>query len=190
METGIAYEHQESLLNQPSTSNGHHVTYLTQQEAQQIQQQQLQQQHQQQQQQQQLLQQQYQQQQQQIQQINSNLGHNHQIIQNHHQIQIQPTTSNSLIIDNNSILNGIATAGTSESFAQLHIPPLPIPAQAKKYQNPYEYKCSLLEYHIHEAILINKALKSELQQYREKIDFEKRLRGVLVDRVKNLNPSV
>jgi hypothetical protein len=91
-------------------------------------------------------------------------------------------------LDNNSLISGIASTSASDN-SQLHIPPLPLPTQAQKFQNPYEYKCSLLEYHIHEAILINKALKSELQQYREKIEFEKKLRTVLIDRVNNLNPS-
>jgi hypothetical protein len=89
-------------------------------------------------------------------------------------------------VDNNSIISGIASTSASNT-SNLHIPPLPLPAQAQKFQNPYEYKCSLLEYHIHEAVLINKALKSELQQYREKIEFEKELRIVLLDRVNNLD---
>lgn len=55
-------------------------------------------------------------------------------------------------------------------------------------QNNYQIKCSLLEYHIQEAILINKALRSELKQYKEKIDFEKRLRKFLVTRVKGVEP--
>lgn len=91
-------------------------------------------------------------------------------------------------VDNNSLISCIASTSASDS-PQLHLPPLPLPSQAQKFRNPYEYKCSLLEYHIHEAVLINKALKSELQQYREKIEFEKKLRTVLIDRVSNLNPS-
>lgn len=50
-------------------------------------------------------------------------------------------------------------------------------------QTTYQVKCNLLEYHVQEAILVNKALRSELKQYREKIDFEKRLRKFLVNRV-------
>lgn len=90
--------------------------------------------------------------------------------------------------NNNSSIGGLASTSASDN-TQLNLPPLPLPAQAQKFQNPYEYKCSLLEYHINEAVLINKALKSELQQYKEKIDFEKKLRTVLIDRVSNLNPS-
>jgi len=52
-------------------------------------------------------------------------------------------------------------------------------------QSRYQYKCSLLEYHIQEAILVNKALRSEVQQYREKIDFERRLKTALIERVKH-----
>lgn len=55
-------------------------------------------------------------------------------------------------------------------------------------QNNYQAKCNLLEYHIQEALLVNKALKSELKQYRDKIEFEKKLRKFLVDRVKSVDP--
>lgn len=54
-------------------------------------------------------------------------------------------------------------------------------------QNTYQVKCNLLEYHIQEAILINKALRSELSQYKEKIEFEKKLRRFLVNRVKGFD---
>lgn len=65
------------------------------------------------------------------------------------------------------------------------LPQLPDSLQtaAQQSQNPYQFKCSLLEYHLHEAVLINKALRSELQEYKEKIAFEKKLRTVLIDRV-------
>lgn len=55
------------------------------------------------------------------------------------------------------------------------------------HQNTYQVKCNLLEYHIQEALLINKALRSELKQYKEKIDFEKKLRKFLVNRVKGFD---
>lgn len=87
-----------------------------------------------------------------------------------------------------SLISGIPSTSASDR-SHISLPPLPLPTQAQKFQNPYEYKCSLLEYHIHEAVLINKALKSELQQYREKIEFEKELRTALIDRVSNLNRS-
>lgn len=54
-------------------------------------------------------------------------------------------------------------------------------------QRAYQVKCDLLEYHIHEATLINKALKSELKQYQEKIDFEKKLRKFLINRIKGVD---
>lgn len=57
-------------------------------------------------------------------------------------------------------------------------------ATNSKLQSSYQVKCSLLDYHIQEAVLVNKALKSEVKQYREKIEFEKRLRKFLVSRVK------
>lgn len=57
-------------------------------------------------------------------------------------------------------------------------------------QNAYQVKCSLLEYHIQEAVLVNKALRSELKQYKEKIDFEKKLRKFLVNRVKGLESQL
>lgn len=65
----------------------------------------------------------------------------------------------------------------------------PVSAQEEKLtttdqQNSYQVKCGLLDYHIQEAILINKALRSELKQYKDKIDFEKKLRKFLVERVK------
>lgn len=54
-------------------------------------------------------------------------------------------------------------------------------------QQNYKVKCNLLEYHIQEAVLVNKALRSELKQYRDKIDFEKRLRNFLINRVKGFS---
>jgi len=51
-------------------------------------------------------------------------------------------------------------------------------------QANYQVKCGLLEYHLQEAVLINKALRSELQQYKEKIDFEKKLRKYLDNRLR------
>lgn len=53
-------------------------------------------------------------------------------------------------------------------------------------QNSYQVKCNLLDYHIQESLLINKSLRAELKQYREKIEFEKRLREFLVDRLKGI----
>lgn len=60
------------------------------------------------------------------------------------------------------------------------------PLESTVHQNSYQVKCNLLEYHIQEAILINKALRAELKQYKEKIDFEKRLREFLADRIKGV----
>lgn len=60
--------------------------------------------------------------------------------------------------------------------------------ESSVHQNSYQVKCNLLEYHIQEAVLVNKALRAELKQYREKIDFEKRLREFLVDRIKGIEP--
>jgi hypothetical protein len=99
---------------------------------------------------------------------------------------ILPATEPTMNADNNSIINGHPSTSASNS-SHLHLPPLPLPTQAQKFQNSYEYKCNLLEYHLQEANLINKALKSELQQYKEKIEFEKELRTVLINRVSNLN---
>lgn len=55
-------------------------------------------------------------------------------------------------------------------------------------QSGYKVKCDLLDYHLQEAILINKALREELKQYKEKINFEKKLQTFLIDRAKNLKP--
>lgn len=76
----------------------------------------------------------------------------------------QPTTSQSNLFPNQS------TSDQSKEFC--------------KQQNRFRVKCGLLEYHIQEALLVNKALKSEIKQYRDKIEFEKKLRKYLVDRVK------
>lgn len=56
-----------------------------------------------------------------------------------------------------------------------------------RQQNIYRQKCILLEPHIQEAVLINKALRSELKQYRDKIKFEKNLCKYLVTRVKDID---
>lgn len=63
----------------------------------------------------------------------------------------------------------------------------PTTSQPTKQEDSYQVKCSLLEYHIKEAVLINKALRSELKQYKDKIDFEKKLRKFLINRVKNID---
>lgn len=57
-----------------------------------------------------------------------------------------------------------------------------------RQQNIYRQKCILLEPHIQEAVLINKALRSELKQYRDKIKFEKKLCKYLVTRIKDIDP--
>lgn len=54
-------------------------------------------------------------------------------------------------------------------------------------QNTYQIKCNLLEYHIEEATLINKALKSELNQFKDKIEFERKLSKFLVSRASTAN---
>lgn len=56
-----------------------------------------------------------------------------------------------------------------------------------RQQNIYRQKCILLEPHIQEAVLINKALRSELKQYRDKIKFEKNLCKYLVTKVKDID---
>lgn len=61
------------------------------------------------------------------------------------------------------------------------------PQQQQLHQGFYQEKCSLLEYHIQEAVLVNKALRSELKQYKDKIDFEKRLRTFLVSQAKGID---
>lgn len=73
---------------------------------------------------------------------------------------------------------------TSKSPALLSQQPVPQVETAIDNHKNYQVKCNLLEYHIHEAILINKALRSELKQYKDKIEFEKRLKKFLVARIK------
>lgn len=93
--------------------------------------------------------------------------------------------------NNSAIQASIATASLASSSNQQPrpLPQLPTSLQqaAQQSQSPYQFKCNLLEYHIHEAVLVNKALRSELQEYREKIAFEKKLRSVLIDRLKNFS---
>lgn len=55
------------------------------------------------------------------------------------------------------------------------------------HKTSYQVKCNLLEYHIQEAVLINKALRAEFKQYKDKIDFEKKLRKFLVDRIRGID---
>lgn len=84
------------------------------------------------------------------------------------------------------VTNSIQTpTTTSAQFQPLPEVPPSIQTPSQPIQNPYQFKCSLLDYHIHEAVLINKALRSELQVYKEKIEFEKKLRALLIERVKN-----
>lgn len=83
--------------------------------------------------------------------------------------QQQPTTSQPIIFPQPTSTSEVATSSGASS-----------------QQNSYQVKCNLLEYHIQEAILINKALRSEVNQYKDKIDFEKKLRKFLVTRVKGI----
>lgn len=53
--------------------------------------------------------------------------------------------------------------------------------------NHYKKKCELIQYHIDEAHLINKALQSELKQYHNKIEFEKKLRKFIINRLKGVD---
>lgn len=52
-------------------------------------------------------------------------------------------------------------------------------------KSDYQVKCKLLEYHIEEAILVGKALRAELKQYRDKVEFEKKLQRYLTNRVRD-----
>lgn len=53
--------------------------------------------------------------------------------------------------------------------------------------NRYRAKCIFLQHHLREAMLVNKALKSELSQYKEKIEFERKIQKFLRDRLKRLD---
>lgn len=89
----------------------------------------------------------------------------------------QPTTSQQQHLLNNNqsaILNTPATSTISQPHSNL--------SPKGSEQSSYQIKCDFLEYHIQEALLINKALKSELKQYKDKIEFEKRLKKFLINR--------
>lgn len=60
------------------------------------------------------------------------------------------------------------------------------PGVANKKHQAYKDKCELIDYHIHETSLINKALQSELKEYHNKIEFEKRVRKLLIEKLKVL----
>lgn len=90
----------------------------------------------------------------------------------HNQHQLQPTTSQPVVILPHQ-------PHTTKSQIRND--------QQQSSNNSYQVKCGLLEYHIQEAVLINKALRSELKQYKDKIDFEKKLRKFLVSRVKDID---
>lgn len=81
-------------------------------------------------------------------------------------LHLKPTTSRPIYLNRQTLEDNKSTGEGSNS------------------QRAYQVKCDLLEYHIHEATLINKALKSEVKQYQEKIDFEKKLKKFLVNRIK------
>ena len=104
------------------------------------------------------------------------------------QIHLQPknrSTSSKLLIGHSSEPPKISVKQIQRSQNQLTEPST---SKSSNPQNSYQVKCSLLEYHIQEAVLINKALRSELKQYRDKIDFEKKLRKFLVNRVQGFQP--
>lgn len=110
------------------------------------------------------------------------------------QQQHQPTTNQPILLPQPSstkIGSGTTTTISTkiESFTSSDLPSsTPSSSQQQPlHQNSYQEKCNLLEYHIHEAVLVNKALRSELKQYKEKIDFEKRLGKFLVSRAKGID---
>lgn len=97
--------------------------------------------------------------------INNNINNN--------STTLQPTTSRPItFFENQSIDDHECQSSSGELTNQ---------------QRTYQVKCDLLEYHIHEATLINKALKSELKQYQDKIDFEKKLKKFLINRIKGFD---
>lgn len=92
----------------------------------------------------------------------------------------QPNQSSTKNTTSQTTNTTTTTALKAETFTPL------ASSSSSKHQNFYQEKCNLLEYHIQEAILVNKALRSEVKQYRDKIDFEKRLRKFLLNRAKSV----
>lgn len=77
----------------------------------------------------------------------------------------------------------LKATSSQTAVEQIRAGPETEPGTSQQKQNIYQVKCNLLEYHLQEAFLVNKALRSELKQYKDKIDFEKRLRKFLIDKV-------
>lgn len=104
--------------------------------------------------------------------------------------QHQPTTSQPTILpqpSSTTVGSSTTTITKTENFASSNPSSSTSSNQQQQNQSFYQEKCNLLEYHIQEAVLVNKALRSELKQYKEKIDFEKRLGKFLVSRARGID---
>lgn len=102
----------------------------------------------------------------------------------------QPSTSQfiSRFVQNSELENrSLQSQLNAPAAGKQMIKPEDTSEPSVKQQNIYRQKCILLEPHVQEAALINKALKSELKQYRDKIKFEKKLCKYLVTRIKDID---